>query len=49
LCKALGLFVDRLVRTKFGPVGLGRLAPGETRALTSHEQTIIRALVADVP
>ncbi|HEX5408363.1 MAG TPA: pseudouridine synthase [Gemmatimonadaceae bacterium] len=49
LCKALGLFVDRLVRTRFGPVSLGRLAPGETRALTSRERTIIRALVADVP
>ncbi|HWG54182.1 MAG TPA: pseudouridine synthase [Gemmatimonadaceae bacterium] len=49
LCKALGLFVDRLVRTRFGPVSLGRLAPGETRALTSRERTIIGALVADVP
>ncbi|MGH7626756.1 MAG: pseudouridine synthase [Gemmatimonadaceae bacterium] len=49
LCKALDLFVDRLVRTQFGPVSLGRLAPGETRALTSHERTIIRSLVADVP
>jgi len=48
LCKALGLFVDRLVRTRFGPVLLGRLAPGETRELTSRERTIIRALVADV-
>jgi len=49
LCKALGLFVDRLVRTRFGPVLLGRLAPGETRELTSRERTIIGALVADVP
>ena len=48
LCKALGLFVDRLVRTRFGPVLLCLLAPGETRELTSRERTIIRALVADV-
>jgi len=44
---AQSLFINHC--TQFGPVGLGRLAPGETRALTSHEQTIIRALVADVP
>jgi 23S rRNA pseudouridine2605 synthase len=44
LCKALGLFVDRLVRVRFGPVTLGRLAPGETRPLTAREHERIRAL-----
>lgn len=44
LCQALGLFVDRLVRIRFGPVSLGKLAPGETRALTRREHDIIRAL-----
>jgi 23S rRNA pseudouridine2605 synthase len=44
LCKALGLFVERLVRVKFGPVSLGRLAPGESRPLTKREHEIITAL-----
>jgi 23S rRNA pseudouridine2605 synthase len=44
LCQELGLFVDRLVRTRFGPVTLGRLAPGETRPLTRRERDIVRAL-----
>jgi len=44
LCKALDLFVDRLVRTRFGPVTLGTLAPGTTRALTARERSIIQAL-----
>lgn len=44
LCKALGLFVDRLVRTRFGPVSLGTLAPGATRPLTAREHSIIKAL-----
>lgn len=45
LCLALGLEVDRLVRTRFGPVTLGTLAPGATRKLTSREREIIDALV----
>ena len=44
LCEALGLEVDRLVRTKFGPVKLGELAPGKTRNLTVREAEIITAL-----
>jgi 23S rRNA pseudouridine2605 synthase len=44
LCEALGLEVDRLVRTKFGPVRLGSLAPGKTRSLTAREAEIITAL-----
>lgn len=47
LCKALGLFVERLVRVRYGPVTLGRLPTGETRALTGREHEVIRALVSD--
>ncbi|HEU6452993.1 MAG TPA: pseudouridine synthase [Gemmatimonadaceae bacterium] len=47
LCKELGLFVERLVRVRYGPVTLGRLPTGETRALTRKEHEIIRALVSD--
>jgi 23S rRNA pseudouridine2605 synthase len=47
LCIALGLEVDRLVRTRFGPVTLGTLAPGATRKLTSRERDIIDALVRE--
>lgn len=45
LCEALGLGVERLVRTQFGPVKLGDLAPGATRALTGRERDIITAIV----
>jgi 23S rRNA pseudouridine2605 synthase len=44
LCEALGLQVERLVRTKFGPVKLGSLATGKTRNLTGREAEIITAL-----
>lgn len=44
ICQALDLFVDRLVRIRFGPVRLGKLAPGETRPLTRREHEIVRAL-----
>jgi 23S rRNA pseudouridine2605 synthase len=44
LCKALDLFVERLVRVRFGPVQLGRLAPGEWRPLSEKEVEIINAL-----
>ncbi|MDP9206361.1 MAG: rRNA pseudouridine synthase [Gemmatimonadota bacterium] len=44
LCEALGLQVERLVRTKFGPVKLGSLESGKTRPLTGREQEIISAL-----
>ena len=45
LCLALGLEVDRLVRTRFGPVALRGLAPGEVRKLTSREREVIDALI----
>lgn len=44
LCAALDLAVERLVRTRFGPVKLGRLPLGTTRDLTSKEREIIAAL-----
>ena len=44
LCEALGLEVERLVRTKFGPVKLGSLESGKTRPLTAREREIISAL-----
>ncbi|HEY1953467.1 MAG TPA: pseudouridine synthase [Gemmatimonadaceae bacterium] len=44
LCEALGLEVQRLVRTKFGPVKLGSLESGRTRPLTAREMDIISAL-----
>jgi 23S rRNA pseudouridine2605 synthase len=44
LCSALGLGVERLVRTRFGPVRLGDLAIGETRKLTPRERTALTAV-----
>ena len=44
MCKALDLFVERLVRVQFGPVRLGALKPGESRPLTSKELEILTAL-----
>jgi len=47
LCKALGLHVERLVRTKYGPVSLGSLAPGTSRPLTAREIAAIEAITAE--
>ena len=44
LCEALGLEVERLVRTEFGPVKLGTLGTGKSRPLTGREKDIISAL-----
>lgn len=44
LCEALDLAVERLVRTRFGPVSLGKLPPGETRGLSRNEREIIEAI-----
>lgn len=46
LCEALGLEVERLVRTRFGPVKLGSLPPGKTRPLTAKERRAIEAIAA---
>jgi 23S rRNA pseudouridine2605 synthase len=43
-CDALGLSVERLVRTRFGPVLLGALRSGESRPLTGKERDIILAI-----
>ncbi|MCC6319154.1 MAG: rRNA pseudouridine synthase [Gemmatimonadaceae bacterium] len=37
ICAALGLEVEQLVRTQFGPVKLGKLASGVSRPLTRRE------------
>ncbi len=43
-CQALGLFVQRLVRVRYGPVKLGSLPSGESRPLSNREHEIITAL-----
>ena len=43
LCAALGLDVERLVRTRFGPVELGDLPTGESRRLTTREKSRLMA------
>jgi len=43
-CAALGHRVVRLRRVRFGPLRLGRLAPGAVRALTPAEVRRLRAL-----
>lgn len=49
LCAALGLEVERLVRTAFGPVRLGTLAPGATRPLTRREAELLAAIAGSDP
>lgn len=44
LCEALGLEVQRLVRTRFGPLELGALPPGSARPLTSRERKLLEAV-----
>ncbi len=43
-CDALDLTVERLVRTRFGPVLLGKLEPGQSRPLNGRERDIILAI-----
>jgi 23S rRNA pseudouridine2605 synthase len=43
-CEAVGLTVERLVRTRFGPIVLGTLPPGGVRPLTAAE---VRRLEAE--
>lgn len=43
-CEALDLQVERLVRTRFGPVSLGNLPSGASRPLTGRERDIILAI-----
>jgi pseudouridine synthase len=44
LCTALGLGVERLVRTRFGPIELGSLASGAVRELTPAERAALASL-----
>ena len=44
ICEILGLEVERLVRTRFGPVLLGALAPGQARDLSARERALVEAL-----
>ncbi len=44
MCAAVGLEVRRLVRTKYGPVILGTLASGKSRALSPRELAVLDAL-----
>jgi len=45
LCEALGLEVHRLVRTRFGPVVLGKLTSGATRPLSERERMELAELI----
>ena len=45
LCRELGLKVERLVRTSFGPVSLGNMPVGSTRALTARERSAMEKLI----
>jgi 23S rRNA pseudouridine2605 synthase len=47
MCEALGLEIERLVRTQFGPVKLGMLPSGKSRALSVKERDLIDALTYD--
>lgn len=44
LCREIGLHVERLVRTSFGPVHLGNMPLGATRPLTHREKQDIEKL-----
>jgi pseudouridine synthase len=46
LCTALGLSVERLVRTRYGPIELGALPVGSARPLTPQERIAIDASVS---
>lgn len=46
LCDALGLEVERLVRTRFGPIRLGELAVGMSRALTPKERSVLETFAS---
>lgn len=46
VCDALGLEVERLVRTRFGPIALGDLESGASRPLASRERRALAALTS---
>jgi 23S rRNA pseudouridine2605 synthase len=47
LCEAVGLEVERLVRTRFGPVSLGALATGARRGLSATERRAIQGITGE--
>jgi len=49
LCRELDLRVERLVRTAFGPVSLGNMPAGTTRALTGKERGALAKLIGRSP
>lgn len=49
LCAALGLEVERLVRTTFGPIRLGSLPSGASRPLNKRESDLLTSLVKQPP
>ena len=44
LFRALGCVVERLIRTSYGPVRLGSLAPGKWRRLSANEMLALSAV-----
>jgi len=48
LCRTLGLGVESLHRTSYGPIRLGKLAPGHYRALTLAERRALERLWTSV-
>ena len=49
ICDALGLEVERLVRTTFGPIRLGSLPSGSSRPLNKREADLLTSLVKQPP
>lgn len=47
MCEALDLVVERLVRTRFGPISLGTLATGESRGLDARERRAVEGIVGE--
>jgi len=45
MCEAVGLLVEKLVRTRLGPLKLGNLPPGQFRMLTGDEVAKLRRAV----
>jgi 23S rRNA pseudouridine2605 synthase len=46
MCEALNLDIERLVRTRFGPVKLGNLPAGGNRPLTAAERQALGAITS---
>jgi 23S rRNA pseudouridine2605 synthase len=48
-CEAIGLKVERLARLSYGPIRLGELPVGTSRALTGAEQAAIYRAIGMSP